>query len=79
MAAELRPDVVLIDLHMRDAREFGPAFTKSRLLGYAKHVLAMSVWIDGESSALATVYGAATLLDKSRLASDLIPTIVLVF
>jgi AmiR/NasT family two-component response regulator len=27
MAAELKPDVVLIDLHMRDEREFDPAST----------------------------------------------------
>jgi hypothetical protein len=53
--------------------------TKSRLLGCAKHVLAMSVWVDQESTALAIHYGPARLLDKSRLASDLIPTIVQVF
>ena len=76
MAAELKPDVVLIDLHMRDEREFDPALTKSRLHGCAKHVLAMSVWVDGVSRALATDYGAAKLLDKSRLASELIPAIV---
>lgn len=75
MAAELKPDVVSIDLHMRDEREFDPASTKSRLLGCAKRILAMSVWVDGESRALATDYGAAKLLDKSRLASELIPTI----
>jgi DNA-binding NarL/FixJ family response regulator len=79
MAAELKPDVVLVDLYMRDAREFDPVMTKSHLLGCAKHVLAMSVWVDQESTALAIHYGAARLLDKSRLASDLIPAIVQVF
>jgi DNA-binding NarL/FixJ family response regulator len=76
MAAELKPDVVLIDLHMRDEREFDPASTKSHLLGCAKRILAMSVWVDEVSRALAADYGAAKLLDKSRLASELIPAIV---
>jgi DNA-binding NarL/FixJ family response regulator len=76
ISAELKPDVVLIDLHMRDEREVDPAFTKYRLLGCAKRVLAMSVWVDGESRALAADYGAAMLLDKSCLASELIPAIV---
>jgi len=75
MAAALKPDVVLIDLHMRDEREFDPASTKSHLLGCAKHILAMSVWVDQESRALAADYGAAKLLDKSHLASELIPAI----
>ena len=76
MAAELKPDVVLIDLHMRDEREFDPASTKSRLLGCAKRILAMSLWVDAESRALATDYGAAKLLDKACLASELIPALV---
>jgi hypothetical protein len=76
MAAELKPDVVLIDLHMRDEREFDPASTKSHLLGCAKRILAMSVWVDGVSRALATDYGAVKLFDKSCLASELIPAII---
>jgi DNA-binding NarL/FixJ family response regulator len=75
ICGELKPDVVVMDLHMPDEQHFDPAFTKSHLLGCSKHVLAMSVWVDDESRALAADYGAATLLDKSRLASDLIPAI----
>ena len=73
---DLKPDVVVMDLHMPDEREFDPELTKSHLLECAKHVLAMSVWVDEESKALAADYGAAKLLDKSRLASELIPAIV---
>jgi DNA-binding NarL/FixJ family response regulator len=75
MSAALKPDVVVMDLHMRDEREFDPALTKSHLLGCAKLVLAISVWVDQESRALAADYGAAKLLDKSHLASELIPAI----
>jgi two-component system response regulator NreC len=73
---DLKPDVVVMDLRMPDVRQFDPALTKSHLLACAKQVLAMSVWVDPESSALAADYGAAKLLDKSRLASELIPAIV---
>jgi two-component system response regulator NreC len=76
ICGELKPDVLVMDLRMPDGREFDPALTKAHLLGCAKHVLAMSVWVDEESKALATDYGAAKLLDKSRLASELIPAIV---
>jgi DNA-binding NarL/FixJ family response regulator len=76
ICGELKPDVVVMDLHMPDERDFDPVLTKSHLLGCTKHVLVMSVWVDEESRALAGDYGAAALLDKSRLASDLIPAIV---
>jgi DNA-binding NarL/FixJ family response regulator len=75
MSAALKPDVVVMDLHMHDEREFDPVLSKSHFLGCAKHVLAMSVWVDQESRARAADYGAAKLLDKSRLASELIPAI----
>ena len=38
--------------------------------------LAISIWIDEESKALAADYDVAKLRDKSRLASELIPAIV---
>ena len=76
-----RPEArrVVMDLHMPDQREFDPALTKSHLLECAKHILAISVWVDPASRALAADYGAAQLLDKSRLASELIPAILQVF
>jgi len=36
----------------------------------------MSVWVDQESHALAADYGAAKLLDRACLGSELIPVIV---
>jgi DNA-binding NarL/FixJ family response regulator len=76
MADQLRPTVVLMDLHMPDERAVSPEVVKTRLLRYTKHVLAMSVWNDEESQALAMSYGASALLDKSKLASDLMPAIM---
>ena len=76
MTAELKPQVVLLDLHMPGEQEFSPAFVKSQLLLSAKHVLVISIWNDNEARALATSYGAATLLDKINLGSQLVPAIL---
>jgi CheY-like chemotaxis protein len=75
MTATLRPTVVLMDIHMPGERDFSANFIKVELLSSAKHVLAMSLWNDDESKAVAQSYGASTLLDKSTLASTLIPAI----
>ena len=75
MTATLRPTVVLMDIHMPGERDFNANFIKVELLSSAKHVLAMSLWNDDESKAVAQSYGASTLLDKSTLASTLIPAI----
>jgi DNA-binding NarL/FixJ family response regulator len=75
MTATLRPAVVLMDIHMPGERDFDATFIKVKLLSSARHVLAMSLWNDDESKAVAQSYGASTLLDKSTLASTLIPAI----
>jgi DNA-binding NarL/FixJ family response regulator len=76
MAAELKPDVVVVDLHMPDENTFDPSFIKSQLLLSAKHLLVVSIWIDEESKALANRYGAARFLEKSNLGTELIPAIL---
>ncbi len=76
MAAALKPAVVLMDLHMPDERQLSPELIKTQLQSSAKHVVAMSVWNDEESKALAVSYGALALLEKSKLAADLVPTIM---
>jgi two-component system response regulator NreC len=76
MAANLKPTVVLMDLHMPDDRDINPALVRTQLRHSAKHVLAMSIWNDEESKALAESYGASVLLDKSTLATNLIPAIM---
>jgi CheY-like chemotaxis protein len=76
MTAELKPQVVVMDLHMPDETAFEPDFIRSQLLRSAKHIVIMSVWNDEKSQALANSYGAASFLDKTTLSSTLIPAIL---
>src|ERR1700730_15023726 len=66
-------DVVLMDMRMPGEGRFDPATIKGHLNGSC--LLAMSVWNDEETTSLAQSYGALKLLDKSQLASTLIPAI----
>jgi DNA-binding NarL/FixJ family response regulator len=66
-------DVVLMDMRMPGEGRFDPATIKAHLNGSC--LLAMSVWNDEETTSLAQSYGALKLLDKSQLASVLIPAI----
>jgi DNA-binding NarL/FixJ family response regulator len=75
MCAELKPNVLLLDLHM-PGEQFDPQHVKTKLLDCAKHVLAMSVWNDGNSRTLADLYGCATFLDKAQLGTELVPAIL---
>lgn len=75
LAAELKPDAVLMDLPMPCKEELEPASVKTRLLIYAEHVLTISIWNDEESQALSDSYGAVRLLDKATLGEELVPTI----
>jgi DNA-binding NarL/FixJ family response regulator len=76
MTAELKPHVVVMDLHMPDETTFEPDFIKSQLLRSANHIVIMSVWNDEEAQALANSYGAASFIDKNTLSSTLIPAIL---
>ena len=75
MCAELKPTVLLLDLHM-PGEQFDADHVKIKLLDCAKHVLAMSVWNDGQSQALASFYGCTTFLDKAQLGTELVPAIM---
>ena len=76
MTAELKPQIVVMDLHMPDETTFEPDFIRSQLLRSAKHIVIMSIWNDEESQALGNSYGAARFLDKNTLCSTLIPAIL---
>jgi chemotaxis response regulator CheB len=79
MAASLRPDVVLLDLHMPDDHAFQPAFVKSEFQLSGARVLGMSLSSgedDTDLRALAESFGAVALLDKARFGKELIPTIL---
>ena len=66
-------DVVLMDMRMPGEKLFTPATIKSHF--YGSCLLAMSVWNDEQTASLARSYGAIKLLDKSSLASTLVPAI----
>ena len=75
LTAALKPDVLLMDPHMPDEREYTPALVKSQILLHTKCILAMSTQNDDEAKALAESFGAHVLLDKMNLYSELIPAI----
>jgi CheY-like chemotaxis protein len=75
LAAGLKPDVLLLDLHMRDEREYSPELVKSQILLHTKCVVAISLYNDDDARALAESFGAHVLLDKMKLYSELIPAI----
>ena len=78
MTAALKPDVILLDLHMPDDRSFSADFVKANLSG--SRVLAMSLSGDYESEEeirrIAEGFGAVTMLDKMKLHDELIPAIL---
>jgi DNA-binding NarL/FixJ family response regulator len=68
-----RPDVVIMDVHMPNAKSANPATVRVRLGGLC--LLAMSFANDEETKHLARSYGAFRLLDKMELGSTLVPAI----
>jgi chemotaxis response regulator CheB len=78
MTAALKPDVILLDLHMPDHHAFNPQFVKENLSG--ARVLAMSLSGDHASEddirLLAESFGAVATLDKMKLHDELIPAIL---
>jgi DNA-binding NarL/FixJ family response regulator len=76
LTAALKPDVVLMELHTPDEREFPPELVKSQILLHTKCIVAISLWDDDDAKALAERFGAHVLLDKMNLFSELIPAIM---
>ena len=68
-ATELKPAVIVFDLHMP-----GNNFSTSFPNGYK--LLAISLATDDEAKGLADSIGAVKLLDKAELANELIPAIL---
>jgi len=75
MANDLKPQVIVLDLHMPDETRITPQDVRSHL-NHSSLLLAISVWDDEDAKALAESFGAATLLDKKDLGNKLIPSIV---
>ena len=72
---EVKPQVVVLDLHMPDRTATSLLDVKSHL-NHDSRVLPMSLSNDPETKALAESLGAFPLLDKMELADKLIPTII---
>jgi chemotaxis response regulator CheB len=75
LIADFKPEVLLLDLHLAEKRDFTPALVKSQLAS-VENVLAVSFSNDAEAKALAESYGAKLLLDKMKLFNQLIPAIL---
>ena len=71
--ADLKPDVLLLDLRLPEKRDLTPALVKSQL-GTVRTV-AVSFSNDTDSRALAESYGAVALLDKMSLYTEMLPAI----
>ena len=74
-ALDLKPQVVVMDLHMPDESSVNPQEIKSLLDKLGSQLIAMSFWNDENTQVLARSFGAVTLLDKMRLVDELIPAI----
>ncbi len=75
LANDLRPEVIVMDLHMPDETKIAPGNFRSHLNCGSK-LVAISIWNDEPSKQLAESFGAAVLLDKMGLGETLIPAIV---
>jgi DNA-binding NarL/FixJ family response regulator len=76
MTRKFKPQVVILDLHMPDSSNLTPMNVSEGLRAYRAAVLAISVWNDEDTRALAQSYGASELLDKMRLGQELIPAVM---
>ncbi|MFY9803016.1 MAG: response regulator transcription factor [Candidatus Acidiferrales bacterium] len=72
---DLNPHVVVLDLHMPASPNFSFGDIKRAATAAGSKLIAVSVWQDEPSRALATSFGSSTLLDKANLATLLIPAI----
>jgi chemotaxis response regulator CheB len=71
---DLKPDVLLLDLHLPEKRAISPELVKAQLRCVC--TLAISLYNDDEAVALAESYGAVSLLDKMNLYRELVPAIM---
>jgi two-component system response regulator NreC len=76
MSNDLKPQVIVMDLHMPDDAMISPLEVKSLLNSGATGLLVISIWRDQEANVLANSFGAYTLLDKSGLDKKLVPAIL---
>ena len=74
--ALVRPDVVLLDLRMKDSHGLDAVGASPQIISTGSTIIAISFSVDDDAKALAKQIGAAKLLDKMSLYTELIPTIL---
>ena len=75
MANDLKPQVIVMDLHMPNDSNLTPLEVQSRL-HHSSRLLAISFWNNEDAKVLAESFGALKVLDKAQLGSKLIPSIM---
>jgi len=75
MVADIKPEVLLLDLDLPEKDNFAPDFVRSQLRS-VPHTLALSISNNPAAKALAAGYGAQALLDKRNLSGNMIPAIM---
>jgi len=72
---ELKPQIVVMDIYMPDESAVAPSEVSSQLESLGCCLIAISYSNEEDTKKLAATYGARKLLDKMRLASDLLPAL----
>lgn len=79
-SAQLKPDVLLLDLHMPDDLALSPEYIKSHLQPPGSQVKIIGMSLSGSEDdgmrELAVSLGATTVLEKARFAEELIPAVL---
>jgi DNA-binding NarL/FixJ family response regulator len=74
MIADLKPDILLLDLYMAEDRNLRADLIKAQL--GCVQTLAVSFANDNEAQQLSKSYGAVALLDKMKLYDEMVPAIM---
>jgi DNA-binding NarL/FixJ family response regulator len=72
---DLKPKVVVMDLHMPGDETINSDRLRAQLKQVSSCLVAVSIWDDPETRALAESFGAKQFLDKIGLSSTLLPAI----
>jgi two-component system response regulator NreC len=79
-AIELKPDVLLLDLHMPDDRTLAAEYIKKHLRPLGSQVKIIGISLadndDDDTRKLAESLGVYVVLDKGRFENELIPAIL---
>lgn len=76
MTHRFKPQIIIMDLNMPNGSKLSALSVSNCLQSSAASILAISVFDDEETKALAQSFGAKALLDKMRLGEELIPAVL---